>query len=78
SDCTDDSVGATDPARDIVALSLAERMIDTGKPVFGICRGLQEINVLFGGSLRTLDHGSHLRGNWADDYADLFDHVHPV
>ena len=78
SDCTDHSAGATDPERDIVALSLAGRMIDAGKPVFGICPGLQEINVLFGGSLRTLDHGSHLRGSWADDYADLFDHVHPV
>lgn len=41
-----------DPQRDRVALALAERMIESGRPVFGICRGLQEINVLFGGSLR--------------------------
>lgn len=34
-----------------VALSLAGRMIEAGRPVFGICPRLQEINVLFGGTL---------------------------
>uniref|UniRef100_UPI00026308EA gamma-glutamyl-gamma-aminobutyrate hydrolase family protein n=1 Tax=Sphingomonas elodea TaxID=179878 RepID=UPI00026308EA len=42
----------SDAQRDRVAFALAERMIESGRPVFGICRGLQEINVLFGGSLR--------------------------
>lgn len=42
-----------DHERDEVALALAGRMIEAGKPVFGICRSLQEINVLFGGTLST-------------------------
>lgn len=49
--------GPFDPARDATSLGLAARMIDAGKPVFGICRGLQELNVLFGGTLRELPHG---------------------
>ena len=31
---------------------LIAAMLDLGKPVFGICRGLQEVNVAFGGALR--------------------------
>jgi putative glutamine amidotransferase len=68
-----------DPARDAVALALAERMIRAGKPVYGICRGLQEINVLFGGSLTSVAHDRrHHRGSWDGDYADLFGHRHSV
>jgi putative glutamine amidotransferase len=44
--------GPFDPARDEIALSLIDRMIEAGKPVFGICRGFQEINVALGGTLR--------------------------
>jgi putative glutamine amidotransferase len=44
--------GPFDPARDEIALGLIHRMIDAGKPVFGICRGFQEINVALGGTLR--------------------------
>jgi putative glutamine amidotransferase len=40
-----------DDARDAVALPLAEACVAGGVPVFGICRGLQEMNVAFGGSL---------------------------
>ena len=40
-----------DDARDAVALSLAEACVARGVPLFGICRGLQEMNVAFGGSL---------------------------
>ena len=38
-----------DSARDDVAL--AEACVARGVPIFGICRGLQEMNVAFGGSL---------------------------
>jgi len=37
--------------RDDVALALAEACVARGVPLFGICRGLQEMNVAFGGSL---------------------------
>lgn len=40
-----------DQRRDAVALALTEACIARGVPLFGICRGLQEINVAFGGSL---------------------------
>lgn len=44
--------GPFDAGRDTVSLSLIEAMLSLGKPVFGICRGFQEINVLLGGTLR--------------------------
>jgi putative glutamine amidotransferase len=65
-----------DPDRDAVALGLAGRMIEAGKPVFGICRGLQEINVLFGGSLAPA--ARHHPGAWDGDYDALFGHEHDV
>lgn len=40
-----------DEARDAMALSLIEICVDRAIPVFGICRGFQEMNVAYGGSL---------------------------
>lgn len=40
-----------DIPRDDVALALSEACVARGVPLFGICRGLQEMNVAFGGSL---------------------------
>lgn len=40
-----------DPRRDATVLPLIRACIDQGVPVFGVCRGLQEINVALGGSL---------------------------
>jgi putative glutamine amidotransferase len=40
-----------DLRRDEVALKLSEVCVAEGIPLFGICRGLQEMNVAFGGSL---------------------------
>ena len=40
-----------DPARDSTTLPLITMSVDADIPVFGICRGFQEINVAFGGSL---------------------------
>ena len=65
----------TDVERDQVAFALAGQMIEAGRPVFGICRGLQEINVLFGGSLRDLEEHHAGEGR---PFAALFDHRHPV
>ena len=43
--------GNLDPARDRVELQLVRWAIDDGKPVLGLCRGLQVINVAKGGTL---------------------------
>jgi putative glutamine amidotransferase len=40
-----------DLGRDNLVLPLTRAMIEAGKPVFGICRGIQEMNVAFGGTL---------------------------
>jgi putative glutamine amidotransferase len=40
-----------DERRDTIALALLETCVERGVPIFGICRGFQEMNVAFGGSL---------------------------
>jgi len=40
-----------DPERDSTTLPMITRAVEAGLPVFGICRGFQEMNVAFGGSL---------------------------
>jgi putative glutamine amidotransferase len=45
-----------DPARDGVVLPLIRACVEQGVPVFGVCRGIQEINVALGGSLHYRVH----------------------
>jgi putative glutamine amidotransferase len=45
-----------DPARDQLVLPLVRACIAARVPVFGICRGMQEINVALGGSLHYRIH----------------------
>ena len=40
-----------DESRDALALALVEACVARGVPIFGICRGLQEMNVAYGGTL---------------------------
>jgi putative glutamine amidotransferase len=40
-----------DPHRDETTLRLIDRALQTGVPMFAICRGYQELNVVLGGSL---------------------------
>ena len=40
-----------DRNRDAVALPLVRAAVEAGVPLFGICRGFQEMNVAFGGTL---------------------------
>lgn len=59
-----------EPERDAAELALLERFTAAGKPVLGICRGLQTINVFFGGTLV-----QDLPGHGTLDGADR---LHPV
>jgi putative glutamine amidotransferase len=45
-----------DPDRDAVSLRLLPGIIEAGVPFLGICRGFQELNVAFGGSLERAVH----------------------
>jgi putative glutamine amidotransferase len=45
------TVGTVDRVRDRFELDLLRTFTAAGKPVFGICRGMQLINVAFGGTL---------------------------
>jgi putative glutamine amidotransferase len=45
-----------DPERDVAALALIPAAIRAGMPLFAVCRGFQEMNVAFGGSLHQHVH----------------------
>jgi len=62
-----------DPERDATVLGLLPRLIAAGVPVLGVCRGFQELNVAYGG---TLDTAVHERPG-ALDHRE-FDHDRPV
>jgi putative glutamine amidotransferase len=49
---TQESHGPFDSNRDTVALRIIHAAIRSRKPILGICRGLQEINVALGGTLK--------------------------
>ena len=68
-----------DPGRDAMMAALVQAVLAQGKPLFGICRGLQEINVALGGSL-TREAGTVLAHHAPDDvpFMDMFDHRHAV
>ena len=74
--------GPFDDGRDEIAISMVNRMIDAQKPVFGICRGFQEINVALGGTLRRDTSASDdlIRHHAPDDvsFDVMFDHRHAV
>jgi putative glutamine amidotransferase len=78
--------GPFDEGRDTVSLGMIECMITLGKPVFGICRGFQEINVVLGGSLRRdvgfgAANGANGINHHAPDGTEFqlqFEHYHDV
>lgn len=64
-----------DRIRDRYEIDLLRAFVTAGKPVFGICRGLQLINVAFGGTLYqdiAAQHGADLQHHDADAYDQHF------
>ena len=59
--------GRIDEARDAVELTLARWALADGLPVFGICRGIQVLNVAAGGTLYQ-DIASQVPGSLKHDY----------
>lgn len=71
-----------DPLRDSTTLPLARKSIERGLPIFGICRGIQEINVALGGSLHPylweVEGFNDHRMPQTDTMANRFAPRHPV
>lgn len=66
-----------DRARDVYELELLHEFVDAGKPVLGICRGCQLINVAFGGSLYQ-DVATNVPEALAHVHSDYDAHKHAV
>jgi putative glutamine amidotransferase len=61
-------IGEVDKSRDITEISLIRASVNDGKPILGICRGMQVLNVALGGTLYT-----HLY----DQLPGALDHAYP-
>ena len=66
-----DGAANIDEARDVRELALTRAFAATKKPIFGICRGSQIINVAFGGTLH-----QHIDGHSQLDGADRLHETH--
>jgi putative glutamine amidotransferase len=62
-----------DPARDATTLPLIRKAVGAGVPVLGICRGFQEMNVAFGGTLHQKLHELPGHLDHRDDEAQPLD-----
>ncbi len=68
-----------DPARDVTTLPLLRQAVERAIPVLAICRGIQELNVAFGGTLHQhvhevpgrMDHRSDKSMPLSDRFDDL-------
>lgn len=71
-----------DPHRDALTLPIARHALETGVPLFAICRGFQELNVVLGGTLhqKVKDApGYHNHKENPDDPLDVqYGPSHPV
>jgi len=63
-----------DPERDATTLPLIDKVLREGIPLFAVCRGFQELNVVLGGTLHQHVHeveGYHSHKENADDPLDV-------
>jgi putative glutamine amidotransferase len=68
-----------DAARDATTLPLMRAAIEAGVPVLAICRGLQEMNVVFGGTLHQSVHTAEGFDDHREDKGDeLAAHYSPA
>jgi len=71
-----------DPERDSLTLAMVRACLSKGIPLFGICRGFQEINVALGGSLHQQVHDlpAHIDHRTAPDgsYEAMYAPSHTV
>ncbi len=71
-----------DPHRDAMTLPVARHALETGVPLFAICRGFQELNVVLGGTLHQKVRdvpGYHNHKENPDDPLDVqYGPAHPV
>ena len=79
---SDDPGALRDPHRDAMTLPIARHALDTGVPLFAICRGFQELNVVLGGTLHQKVKdvaGYHNHKENPDDPLDVqYGPSHPV
>lgn len=64
----DQELGSVDPERDAFELELYRAFREAGKPVLGVCRGVQLINVAHGGTLH--QHLPAVSATWQHDQRD--------
>jgi putative glutamine amidotransferase len=67
-----------DPARDVYEIELVRLCLAANKPLLGVCRGAQVLNVALGGTLyqdiETLHPGARVHRNW-----EIYDeHAHEI
>lgn len=72
-----------DPARDATVLPLLPRLIAAGMPLLGICRGFQELNVVYGGTLERAVHAQpgrldHREGDHGRPIAQWYEDRHAI
>ena len=70
-----------DMVRDEYEIALVKAFVAAGKPVFGVCRGLQLINVAYGGTLYqdiSTQRPGALQHRDGDRYEHLFHQLQPV
>ncbi|HDT4619751.1 TPA: gamma-glutamyl-gamma-aminobutyrate hydrolase family protein [Klebsiella oxytoca] len=51
-----ETTGQTDLPRDYTAMTVINHAVATDKPLLAVCRGIQELNVFFGGDLHKVLH----------------------